>query len=125
MSRIIDADKLKRELSSVWKWLVERDNAGYGTTFGEMMDKVHEIINNQPRVHEDFVDDLLNMGYTKGYNKALDDLISKAEDERDNIYNWEDDEYENGMRVAYQDMIEMAQHWKEGEKNGDRNSGNP
>ena len=48
-------------------------------------------------------------------NKAIDDFILKAEEERDNIYNWDEDEYENGMRTGYQYSIEIAEQLKDGE----------
>ena len=46
--RLIDADNFEKELSSVWKCLVDRDKKGYGTTHGEMLDKVHDILIKQP-----------------------------------------------------------------------------
>lgn len=49
--RLIDADKFQKDLSSVWKWLVERDNRGYGTTHGETLNKIHDILINQPTAY--------------------------------------------------------------------------
>lgn len=56
-------------------------------------------------------------GYKQGRKDALNDFIEKAEEERDEIYNWDDDEYENGMRAGYQYSIEIAEQLKE-QKNG-------
>ena len=50
--RLIDADNFEKELSSVWKWLVDRDKKGYGTTHGEMLDKVHDILIKQPTAYD-------------------------------------------------------------------------
>ena len=50
--RLIDADNFEKELSSVWKWLVDRDKKGYGTTHGEMLDKVHDILIKQPTTYD-------------------------------------------------------------------------
>lgn len=50
--RLIDAKNFEKELSSVWKWLVDRDKKGYGTTHGEMLDKVHDILNKQPTAYD-------------------------------------------------------------------------
>lgn len=44
---------------------------------------------------------------------TLNDFIEKAEEERDNIYNWDDDDYFIGMRAGYQDSIEIAAQMKE------------
>lgn len=46
------------------------------------------------------------------YNKAIDDFITKAEEERDRIYNWDNDEYENGVKTGYQYSIEIAEELK-------------
>lgn len=51
MSRLIDADEFEKKLSCVWKWLVIRENEGYGTTHGECLDKIHDILINQPTAY--------------------------------------------------------------------------
>lgn len=45
------------------------------------------------------------MGW-KGFGKKF---IEKAEQEKDEIYNWDSDEYETGMRAGYQYCIEIAE----------------
>lgn len=51
-------------------------------------------------------------GYEKGRADALNGFIEKAEEERDKIYNWDDDEYENGMKAGYKYSIEIAEQMK-------------
>lgn len=58
-------------------------------------------------------------GYEKGKEDTLNDFIEKTEEERDNIYNWDDDDYFIGMREGYQYSIEIAEQMKE-QKNEQR-----
>lgn len=44
---------------------------------------------------------------------TLNDLIEEVKIEIDEIYNWDDDEYENGMKAGYQYSIEIAEQMKE------------
>lgn len=43
---------------------------------------------------------------------VLKEFIERAEKERDEIYNWDDDDYENGLRDGYQYSILIAEHLK-------------
>lgn len=52
--------------------------------------------------------------YQRGRSDAIEEFIKKAESEIDGIYNWDDDEYENGMKAGYQYSIEIAEQLKDG-----------
>lgn len=55
----------------------------------------------------------------KWYNKAIEDFISRAEEERNNLWRWDEDEYENGVKAGYQYSIEIAEELKEGAEDDD------
>lgn len=44
---------------------------------------------------------------------TLNDFIEKAEEEMNNVYNWDDDDYFIGMTVGYQYSIEIAERLKD------------
>lgn len=43
---------------------------------------------------------------------TLNDFIEKAEEEMNNVYNWDDDDYFIGMTAGYQYSIEIAERLK-------------
>lgn len=45
--------------------------------------------------------------------KTLKEFIEMAEKEKDDIYCWDEDDYENGLRAGYQRSIEIAEQLKE------------
>lgn len=56
-----------------------------------------------------FTDDLLNMGFTKGYNKAIDDFVNVCEKQFTTMY---------GQRyVDMRDIVNIAEQLKAGGKN--------
>ena len=44
--------------------------------------------------------------------KTLEEFISKAEEERDDILNWDDNDFDVGMKIGYQYSIEIAENMK-------------
>ena len=128
MSRIIDADKLLEHLNELlvrdkqYSYSLEHECSSDDTCTACYMKAAIELVQTQPAFSEDFADNLLNIGYAKGYNKAIDDFISKLDDARDNVIPFDD--YDLGTRAGYQYSIELAEQLKGGEKIGDSNSGN-
>ena len=89
--RLIDADNFEKELSSVWKWLVDRDKKGYGTTHGEMLDKVHDILIKQPTAYD------------------VDSVVEELESLKDKYdYSCLDNAYEIGVEVGAQWLKKKA-----------------
>lgn len=46
-------------------------------------------------------------------SNALNEFIGKAEEEMNNVYNWDDDDYFIGMTAGYQYSIEIAERLKD------------
>lgn len=44
--RLVDADRFKEELFGLWRWFIDREEAGYGTTHREFLSKVEDILDN-------------------------------------------------------------------------------
>lgn len=76
---------------------------------------LEELKNN--RIALEKANGYLEVNHRLGYNKAIDDFISKAEEERNNLWRWDEDEYENGVKAGYQYSIEIAEELKEGADN--------
>ena len=50
MSNLIDKDELLCRKPLIMNWLLEREKKGYGTTLGELVDKIFLDIENAPIV---------------------------------------------------------------------------
>lgn len=57
---------------------------------------------------DETIDPLFRQGKRMGWKGFGKKFIEKAEQEKDEIYNWDSDEYENGMKAGYQYCIEIA-----------------
>ena len=123
MGRLIDADKLLETLQDLEPHCENKDYE-YGM-LNTMRYYMPKIINDEPTVFDvekvvewlkelktiksdGFTDDLLNMGFTKGYNKAIDDFVEFAStmptvEQKDGT-----------IRPMW--LKEMAEHLKEGGK---------
>lgn len=108
MSRLIDADVLLEELK----------------TWGGSVEALHEYIENMPTVCDDFTEDLLNQGYTKGYNKAIDDFSEQLREElnkhseKARPVGWVHSCEILTLTNTINSIIDISEQMKGGEKNG-------
>ena len=59
-----------------FKYDAECNRADLDLSFADDNDKIAEWLEELKAIKSDgFTDDLLNMGFTKGYNKAIDDFV--------------------------------------------------
>ena len=70
---------------------------------------------------DETIDSLFRQGMRMGWKGFGKKFIEKAEQEKDEIYNWDDDEYENGMKAGYQYCIEIAEELLHEKHKNDRN----
>lgn len=50
--RLISADELLKNSTKILEWLMERQEQGYGTTFGELHNKWIDYVDNQPTAYD-------------------------------------------------------------------------
>ena len=77
---------------------------------GDKSKQIAEWLEELKAIKNGFTDDLLNMGYTKGYRKAIDDFVAYA-----NTMPTVEDEDDGYIRPMH--LEEMAEQLKAGGKN--------
>lgn len=85
-----------------------------GITDNNLHEQIVEWLEELKAIKSDgFTDNLLDMGYTKGYRKAVDDFVEKLEKHQQE--NWIDN-LEYG--ITFSDIEQIAEQLKEGGTNG-------
>ncbi len=98
-----------------FKYDAECNRADLDLSFAEDNDKVAEWLEELKTIKSDgFTDDLLNMGFTKGYNKAIDDFSERIK-QVTYTSGTESDGYYKIHAICERDIDEIAEQLKAGD----------
>ena len=97
-----------------FKYDAECNRADLDLSFAEDNDKVAEWLEELKAIKSDgFTDDLLNIGFTKGYNKAIDDFSERIK-QVTYTSGTESDGYYKIHAICERDIDEIAEQLKDG-----------
>ena len=98
-----------------FKYDAECNRADLDLSFAEDNDKIAEWLEELKAIKSDgFTDDLLNMGFTKGYNKAIDDFSERIK-QVTYTSGTESDGYYKIHAICERDIDEIAEQLKAGD----------
>ena len=98
-----------------FKYDAECNRADLDLSFAEDNDKIAEWLEELKSIKSDgFTDDLLNMGFTKGYNKAIDDFSERIK-QVTYTSGTESDGYYKIHAICERDIDEIAEQLKAGD----------
>ena len=98
-----------------FKYDAECNRTDLDLSFAEDNDKIAEWLEELKAIKSDgFTDDLLNMGFTKGYNKAIDDFSERIK-QVTYTSGTESDGYYKIHAICERDIDEIAEQLKAGD----------
>ena len=99
-----------------FKYDAECNRADLDLSYAEDNEQVAEWLEELKAIKSDgFTDDLLNMGFTRGYNKALNDFVQKVKEHQYVLSDVINSKYYGMFTIGIE---QIAEQLKEGDNHG-------